>query len=303
MSVDIDNKLNPCMYCGLPAEKILRENCGPILRIRCPECNRALNGTTFYELEDEWNRVNELRPVAEICADDIFHVHTYRCKHAGDEEDVEYIRRAIELGAKRIIFTDHAPFPGNPFGNRMDIEELPEYIASLKKLADRYIKYISVQIGLEIEYLPSFDEYYRELAANEDIRWLIVGQHFYEYEPGVYSFSDSTEVKNQCEAYGLMEAMLTACDTGYFRVIAHPDRAFRRKKNWTEDMAEMSEKLIRSAIENGIALEQNISSKNRKHQYWNEFWEMADAIAREEEGKPLFLIKGVDAHSVAELVL
>ena len=50
---------------------------------------------------------------------ELFHVHTYRCKHAGDEREIEYVKRAIELGAGRITFTDHAPFPGNPFGHRI----------------------------------------------------------------------------------------------------------------------------------------------------------------------------------------
>ena len=32
----------------------------------------------------------------------IFHVHTRRCKHASDENDEEYIRRALQLGANEI---------------------------------------------------------------------------------------------------------------------------------------------------------------------------------------------------------
>ena len=61
---------------------------------------------------------------------EIFHVHTYRCKHASDEDDEAYVKTAVELGAKRIVFTDHAPFPGNPFDHRMQYEELPEYIGT-----------------------------------------------------------------------------------------------------------------------------------------------------------------------------
>lgn len=42
----------------------------------------------------------------------------------GIYEDREYVEIAIALGATRIIFTDHAPFPGNPLGNRMPYEQL-----------------------------------------------------------------------------------------------------------------------------------------------------------------------------------
>ena len=57
---------------------------------------------------------------------EIFHVHTFRCGHAGNDQDVEYVKKAVALGAKRIVFTDHCPFPGNPFKSRMEIEQLPE---------------------------------------------------------------------------------------------------------------------------------------------------------------------------------
>ena len=89
---------------------------------------------------------------------EVFHVHTYRCKHASDEDDEAYVRAAVDLGAKRIVFTDHAPFPGNPFGHRMQYEELSEYISSLLILKDKYAAIIEIMVGLEIEYFPSFEE-------------------------------------------------------------------------------------------------------------------------------------------------
>ena len=46
----------------------------------------------------------------------IFYVHTFRCKHGSDESD-DYIRTALFLGAEKITFTDHCPFPGNPSCN------------------------------------------------------------------------------------------------------------------------------------------------------------------------------------------
>ena len=65
---------------------------------------------------------------------ELFHVHTYRCKHASNEIDEEYVLKAIQMKATDIYFTDHAPFPGNPFGNRMNIEQLDEYISSIEQV-------------------------------------------------------------------------------------------------------------------------------------------------------------------------
>ena len=81
----------------------------------------------------------------------VFHVHTKRCGHASDEPDELYIKRAVEMGAESITFTDHAPFPNDPFNGRMKYSQLEEYIASLKQLKEKYNGIIDVHIGLEIE--------------------------------------------------------------------------------------------------------------------------------------------------------
>ena len=39
-----------------------------------------------------------------------FHTHTTRCQHAIDSEQ-EYIEAAIEMGIKRLGFSDHIPCP------------------------------------------------------------------------------------------------------------------------------------------------------------------------------------------------
>lgn len=223
---------------------------------------------------------------------EIFHVHTYRCKHAGDAQDYEYVKKAIELEAPRIVFTDHAPFPGNPFGNRMDIEELPEYIESINKLKQQYQGKIEILCGLEIEYLPSFDEYYKSLNKMDGLDLLVLGQHFYEHKNGEYSFND--EVKSKAFV-GLCEAIAKGIKTGYFAAVAHPDRAFRKKDKWTDKKQEVAMKLVDAIkkLEQPIYLEKNYSSMQKKGYYWPEFWRLLG------DYKKIFY--GLDAHSLEEL--
>ena len=124
-----------------------------------------------------------------VLSTEIFHVHTSRCRHAEDISDEAFILKAIELGATGIWFTDHAPFPGNPFRNRMEYDELNEYISTLSQYKEAYSDRITVHIGLEIEYFPSFSSYYEELNSNENIEMLLLGQHMAEDIPGHYTFS------------------------------------------------------------------------------------------------------------------
>ena len=66
-------------------------------------------------------------PGAKIFIDEAFHIHTVRCGHASADPAETYVQAACRLGWKRITFTDHGPFPGNPFSGRMRIEELDDY--------------------------------------------------------------------------------------------------------------------------------------------------------------------------------
>ncbi|MBD5556876.1 MAG: PHP domain-containing protein [Roseburia sp.] len=221
----------------------------------------------------------------------LFHVHTYRCNHAENISDELYIKRALQLHANSITFTDHAPFPGNCFGNRMQYEQLPEYISTLQELKMRYQGQIDVKIGLEIEYLPSFQSYYEELAACQHLDILMVGQHFYEEKPGQYSFL--LKNKNEVEHRGCMTAIHQAIETGFFSVIAHPDRSFRRVTGWNEECTTLSRAVIESAAAKGIVLERNLSSLEQKNYFRTEFWNLLLPNNK--------TVTGLDAHALSEL--
>ena len=110
-----------------------------------------------------------MRRMVCLNPEEAFHIHTWRCGHAGDEREDAYIRTAMYLGAKQITFTDHAPFPGDSFRGRMKMADLPEYIKTLSELKAKYQGKIEVRIGLEAEYLPGFLAYYEKLREDERI--------------------------------------------------------------------------------------------------------------------------------------
>lgn len=224
----------------------------------------------------------------------IFHVHGYRCKHVSDERENEYIQKAFELGAKEIVFTDHAPFPGNPFNYRMAMEELKEYVGTLNVLQQQYKGMIEIEVGLEIEYIPTYIDYYRELKEKWKLDILLLGQHFSLLADGSYTF----DLENKSdEAHYLAQGIVEGMESGLFDVVAHPDQIFRRKKQWDFESVELSRQIKECAEHTGVVLEKNISNmfeKKRKHLYWQEFW-----MALSGEIKVIY---GVDAHSVGEMV-
>ena len=245
-------------------------------------------------LIQKWKYCNlkDIEEDANMYSNYIFHVHTRRCKHASDENDEEYIRRALQLGANEIVYTDHAPFPGDPFTNRMDYGELEEYIDSIHALKKKYRGKIEVHVGLEIEYLPSYINYYKDLKNNSSIDLLMIGQHHYEVRKNIYSYMLDNKTM---EHIGIVNAMLQGMDTGLFDVIAHPDRAFRRVKEWTSELTDLSNKIIQKAIDHNIGIEKNYRSIRQENQFREEFWKLVPNNAR--------VVYGCDAHRTNELVL
>lgn len=229
---------------------------------------------------------------------DSFHVHTYRCGHAEKVRDEAYIEKAIMLGAKGIWFSDHAPFPGNPFGNRMNYEDLDEYLSTLTDLRGRYRDEIAVHIGLEIEYLPSFDRagYYHELKNDGRVEFLMLGQHMAEDPdcPGNYTFSWEKERLDEEEYSVLGEAIAVGIRTRHFDVAAHPDRIFRRCREWNASMAEAALCIAGAAKKANIPLEINMHSISLKHYYWPQLWRIAKQAGTG-------TVTGLDAHSVRDM--
>lgn len=231
------------------------------------------------------------KPNLEKPWQDIFHIHTKRCGHAFGE-DYEYIEAAIKLGAEQIVFTDHVPFPGDPFGNRMKISEKDEYLNTLGRLQQEYAGRINVLKGFEIEYLPSFKGYYKELKADDRIDVMLLGQHMYECHDGTYSFS----LPSRAEEYkGLADAIFEGAETGLFDVIAHPERIFMRCTNIMDDSVFVCMYKIIQSLQDGMYMEYNYSSA-QTCTLFEYFWIRAEGALSKET-----IIKGYDAHSVEEM--
>lgn len=179
----------------------------------------------------------------------------------------------------------------------MDMEQLPEYLSTLSELREKYQDRIDIHIGLEIEYIPSFDKdgYYRSLLCMDSLEFLMLGQHMAEVGPGEYTFSWDSGRKNAEEYKALAEAESEGIETGYFDVVAHPDRLFKRCKVWTSDMDERANRIIEASVERNIILEKNLSSMRRKRNYWAEFWDKVPADVR--------IITGYDAHSFEDMIV
>lgn len=152
-----------------------------------------------------------------------YHTHTTRCNHAiGTEE--EYIKKAIDSGMQILGFSDHVPYPFPKWHNsnfRMRIDELPDYVNTLKALREKYKDDIQILIGFETEYYPAYFNQLIEILDGYDYDYLILGQHFLESETsGIYS---GNKTNDEAVLEGYVNQTIEAMETGRFSYLVHPD--------------------------------------------------------------------------------
>lgn len=225
-----------------------------------------------------------------------YHTHTYRCGHAANCNDEEYVKSAIKNNFKVLGFSDHAPFRNiiHP-GMRMEFNDFDNYINSITSLKNKYKDKIQILIGLEIEYLSNFKEYYEELINKYKLNYLILGQHLKynnEFEPEYYFKSTKNNIALINEyAFDLINGM----KTGYFSYVCHPDLFLINCTFFGEFEKEISIKICKAAKEFNLPLEININGFISNREYPSiDFFKIAKEIGNK-------FIFGIDAHSPIQI--
>lgn len=219
------------------------------------------------------------------------HTHTYRCRHAKGTDE-EYVLAALEAGYDKLGFADHTPFPytdGFYNGDKMTVEELPDYIASVNALKEKYKGKIEILLGLECEAVPDFFPFLAEVKQQMD--YLILGSHG---DKRIHPYSGALTEPDQLWTY--FDYTVEGMETGLFLYLAHPDVMLGRYPVFDETAAEVSRKLCREANRLGLPIEYNLygvfkGAKAGCLGYpYDGFWR----IAAEEN---CVAVVGVDAHS------
>lgn len=229
-----------------------------------------------------------------------YHTHTYRCGHASMENDEEYILAAIEAGFKQIGISDHGPFRQfSKKTDRMDYEELDEYLESIYALKEKYKDKIDVKVGCEFEY---FDDNMDQIdALKEKTEYLILGQHYAYPDAG---FDYCRGPNNPDTLYKYRDLVCAAMKTGKFLYLAHPDYFCGAIDCFDDVCKEITHDIARVAAETNTPLELNIKLRDRKPIHYKHgdyimyphrpFWEIVAQY-------PVKCIYGFDAHDTDQL--
>ena len=212
------------------------------------------------------------------------HTHTWRCKHAtGTVSD--YAREAVAQGLRVLGMTDHTPLPdGRWSGVRMDLADLPAHLAEVEE-ARREFPDLKLLAGLECEYAPEFQQFFRdEVLGKAGLDYLIGGCHAFPYGDGW--IGPHGHIKNDLSRLCAYADYVTeALASGLFLFYAHPDVFGCSYMSWDENAAACARDICTASAALDVPLEINgyglrkplvTASEGKRRQYpLIPFWEIA----------------------------
>lgn len=185
-----------------------------------------------------------------------YHTHIYLCKHAtGTIED--YIQKAISLDYQVLGISDHGPLTQellNQFKTRrMSMKEYTDiYLKDLACLKEKYKDKITLLGALEIEFFDEMVTHYP--TYRQELDYLILGQHYLKVDGKYVSIyrSMSPEI---IKIY--TDTVVRAFETGYFKILAHPEIFSMGYPIWDEHCTEATRRIIEAAKKFNVILEVN----------------------------------------------
>jgi histidinol-phosphatase (PHP family) len=188
-----------------------------------------------------------------------YHMHTPLCRHA-EGEPTELAAQAVRLGMTEIGFSDHNPMPRDDFDDwRMRADQLDEYVAKVER-ARREHPNLVIKLALEVDYLPGYEDWIRELAGRHPWDYLIGAVHYVSESWALDSPFQISQWKSRdpFEVWSVYFDRLTvAAESGLFDIIAHADLCKKFCFYPRQDCTPMFRKFLEAARRSGVAMELN----------------------------------------------
>ena len=181
-----------------------------------------------------------------------WHTHTYRCGHARGSDE-EYVVNAIKGGLKTLGFSDHAAYRTPYPPERMNYEQVEDYVSSVLSLKEKYRDQIDIHLGMEVEYYPS--QWDTLVQYRKRMEYLILGQHNLELDTdSSYGIRDPQKLKRY------VDALEGACYHGLCDYIAHPDVVLWSYPYLDGSVREAAERIADISVKYDMPLELNTGS-------------------------------------------
>src|SRR5258708_4094436 len=188
-----------------------------------------------------------------------YHMHTPLCRHAVGEP-TELAAQALALGFEEIGFSDHNPMAQDDFDDwRMRDDQLDEYVAKVEQ-ARRDHPALTIKLALEVDFIPGYEDWIRDLAARHPWDYLIGAVHYVSEAWAIDTPVKLAEWKHRdpfevWTAY--FERLTLAAESGLFDIIAHADLCKKFCFYPKQDCEPLFRRFHEAAALRGVAMELN----------------------------------------------
>lgn len=232
-----------------------------------------------------------------------YHVHTYRCGHAGGASR-DFVLRAIDRGLAEIGFTDHIPLYFLPRERRdprlaMREDQFDDYVAEVLALRKEFRGRIEVRLGLEADYAEGHEETLAAWLARAPWDLVLGSVHFVAGDwidaPGSAARFEKEGTERLYDEY--YRLLAKAARSRQFDVLTHFDlpKKFGHRPSAAREAAEGE--AIAAAREGGCAVE--ISSAGLRKPVGEAYPE--DRLLRQIVAAGIPVTFSSDAHAPAEV--
>lgn len=232
-----------------------------------------------------------------------YHVHTFRCGHAGGASR-EFVEHAVAQRLLEIAITDHIPLYFLPEERRdprlaMREDQFDGYVAEVEELADEFRAAIPVRLGLEADYAEGHEEELSRWLARANFDVVLGSVH---WVAGDWIDAPASAARFEREGTDVLYAeyyrlLAKAAATGLFDVLTHFDLAKKHGHRPSRPLLDAEDAAIRAALEAGCAVE--ISSAGLRKPVGEPYPEPRLLARIVEAGVPVTFSS--DAHAPAEV--
>jgi histidinol-phosphatase (PHP family) len=191
-----------------------------------------------------------------------YHVHTFRCGHAGGDSR-DFVRRAIERGLSEMAFTDHVPLYFLPPDQRdpafaMREDQFDDYLSEVAALQREFEGSIPIRLGLEADYAEGAEEELERWLHRADwdlvlgsVHW-VAGDWIDSPASAARRFEREGTRALYAEYYRLLAK---AAATGLFDVLTHFDLPKKHGHRPSAPLERAEDVAITAAVDSGCAVE------------------------------------------------
>jgi histidinol-phosphatase (PHP family) len=195
-----------------------------------------------------------------------YHMHTPLCRHATGEP-VELAAQAVRLGLQEIGFSDHSPMPRDDFDDwRMRAAELDTYVAQVERARREHPRLV-IKLALEVDYLPGYEDWIRDLAARHPWDYFIGSVHYVSDSWALDNPQQISEWKRRdpwevWSAY--FERLTLAAESGLFDILGHADLCKKFCFYPQQDCTPLFTRFLQAAKRHGTAIELNTAGLRKE---------------------------------------